>query len=145
MIVLEMMMRGDIKQYLQTFRPSYDHVIFDLIILNFFRPGELAPSTLPNLLLCFCRQIASGMEYLSKKSFVHRDLAARNVLVTNDNVCKVYYINFQAYTSPFRYLILGCQEICRMKTIIFQKVVKFQPNGQPQKFVIISSTAKYLL
>ncbi len=43
----------------------------------------------PELLLSFCRQVGSAMDYLASKSFIHRDLAARNVLVTKQKICKV--------------------------------------------------------
>ena len=48
-------------------------------------------STVPGLLLTFCHQIASGMEYLSNKGFIHKDLAASNILMTDDKTCKVCY------------------------------------------------------
>ena len=44
---------------------------------------------LPPMLLSFCKDIVSGMEYLSWKGFVHRDLAARNILVSGNTTCKV--------------------------------------------------------
>ncbi len=40
-------------------------------------------------LLRFCRQIASGMNYISNMSCIHRDLAAKNVLLSEEKVCKV--------------------------------------------------------
>ena len=55
----------------------------------FYRPGEMVGPSVPELLVDFCLQVASAMEYLASKSFIHRDLAARNVLVTEQKICKV--------------------------------------------------------
>ena len=48
-------------------------------------------------LLSYCRQVAEGLEYLSRKVFVHRDLAARNILLSYDYVCKVYDMHSYIY------------------------------------------------
>ena len=135
MIVLEFMNNGDMKNYLHTLQPQYvTHTIIVIVISYIYRPGELVPTTVPSLLLSFCRQIASGIEYLSKKSFVHRDLAPRNILVAEGDMCKVCdaFSQSNCYQSIIfkRYLILDCLEIYKMKTIIFQREVKFLSNGR---------------
>jgi serine/threonine protein kinase len=70
MLVLELLSKGDLREYLLKMKTSR---------------GGLDDHTL----LSYCRQVASGMAYLSSKAFVHRDLAARNILVSDDEICKV--------------------------------------------------------
>ncbi|XP_065839338.1 uncharacterized protein [Oscarella lobularis] len=72
MVVLEILPKGDLKQFLQS-------------IAN----EDTLPSDLPARLLQMSRDIAAGMEYLAKRCFVHRDLAARNVLLGEKLVCKI--------------------------------------------------------
>ena len=59
------------------------------LLLLLCSPGVLPDTCLRVQQLRFCREIANGMKYLSKKGFIHRDLAARNVLLDGKLTCKV--------------------------------------------------------
>ena len=75
LLVLEILEKGDLRKYLLSMRADFGNEI----------NSDLKDSEL----LRYCHQIASGMNYLSRKDFVHRDLAARNILVSKDRICKV--------------------------------------------------------
>ncbi len=77
MLVFEILKKKDLRDYLLSMRTD---------------DGGVSPEIDGHDLLSYCRQVASGMVYLSNKGFVHRDLAARNILVSDDRTCKVCYI-----------------------------------------------------
>ena len=73
LLILELLEKGDLRNHLLQMRLD----------------EEEAVNVDDHTLLSYCRQVASGMAYLSNKAFVHRDLAARNILVSEDEICKV--------------------------------------------------------
>ena len=73
LLVLELLSKGDLWNHLLHMRANEGGGV----------------SVDDHTLLSYCRQVASGMAYLSSKAFVHRDLAARNILVSDDEICKV--------------------------------------------------------
>lgn len=79
MIVLELLPKGDLRNYLLKSRSDAEMALNEQMLLN------------------FCQQIACGLIYLSSKGFVHRDLAARNILMSDDEICKV--IPFKLFSS----------------------------------------------
>ncbi|XP_065899937.1 uncharacterized protein [Dysidea avara] len=72
MIVLEYLLKGNLREFL-----------IDL------KTQQATVGISEHDLLSYCRQISSGLNYLTNKHFVHRDLAARNILVSSDDVCKI--------------------------------------------------------
>ena len=71
------------------------------------------PLNTSHTLLVFCKDIASGMQYLADKSFVHRDLAARNILVAGDKTCKVWLGSLAMVWGIILCLCRWCDFICQ--------------------------------
>ena len=95
MLVIELAQKNDLRTHLNTLKPEYVCHIqhhYELINYSMFSPGQLVHQDLYSSLLTYSKQTAAGMKYLSNKSFVHRDLAARNILVTQDCICKVFFM-----------------------------------------------------
>ena len=91
-MVLEILKKGDLREHLLHMRSD----------------EEGGVSVDDHTLLSYCRQVASGMAYLSSKAFVHRDLAARNILVSEDDICKVWCVPKMACTIDNLRAFLDC-------------------------------------
>lgn len=78
LVVMELMSRGNLKEYLMSRRPDHED------ILN----PTLGPPSLSEVLQ-MAGEIADGMAYLEAKNFIHRDVAARNCLVSGDGTVKI--------------------------------------------------------
>ena len=91
-MVFEYMDKGDLAHFLQENASSYQkqkrnpfgvHERTESSISN--SPAQLSCDQLTDV----CKQIASGMDYLSKKNHIHRDLACRNCLVSSPMNVKI--------------------------------------------------------
>ena len=128
------------------------------------REGQVDQS-IPHTLLSYCRQVAAGLFYLSKKGFIHRDIAARNILLSEDlETCKVDFRGARgkggfrdtcalidthsnagmasSKTTPpshHRLQILACHEIWLTRPTTSPVEEKSQSNGQLQRYYTLHS------
>ncbi|XP_012263583.2 tyrosine-protein kinase hopscotch [Athalia rosae] len=83
-LVMEFVKHGSLQSYLAIHRETLTH----------------------RRLLGFALNIATGMDYLGRKSIVHRDLAARNILVAGEDRVKISDFGLAQVTGKNDYYIL---------------------------------------
>ncbi|XP_014484244.1 PREDICTED: tyrosine-protein kinase hopscotch [Dinoponera quadriceps] len=83
------------------------------LVMEFVKHGSLQSylainrhNLMPNRLLGFAHDIATGMDYLGSMSIVHRDLAARNILVADENRVKISDFGLAQVMGNDEYYIL---------------------------------------
>ncbi|GMT18666.1 hypothetical protein PFISCL1PPCAC_9963 [Pristionchus fissidentatus] len=77
LVVMEMMAKGNLRDYLRSRRPDAEENILGL------------PVPTDTEIMEWAAQIADGMSYLEYLKFCHRDLAARNCMIGEDNCVKI--------------------------------------------------------
>jgi hypothetical protein len=77
LVVMELMEKGNLRDYLRTRRPGAEENV-----------DNLQPPCSAELYM-WAAQIADGMSYLESLKFCHRDLAARNCMISADNIVKI--------------------------------------------------------
>ena len=91
-LVFEFMDEGDLTQFLRSRASSTQRRLLNPFGSRSRTESSYSddpPSLTKTELLYICKQIASGMEYLSNENHVHRDLACRNCLIKSDLVVKI--------------------------------------------------------
>ena len=91
-LLFEFMCRGDLNEFLRNCSPEH-YALRHTAIARANSYDSLLDEETPKLdhieQLHICKQIASGMTYISERGFVHRDLATRNCLVCDELVVKI--------------------------------------------------------
>ncbi|CAG7819572.1 unnamed protein product [Allacma fusca] len=87
--VIELCPFGNLNSYLRAHSKGYSDKNVELSENSTSETETPEVRLSKNILMSFCRQIATGMEFLSQKRVIHGDLATRNVLVFDNNIVKI--------------------------------------------------------
>ena len=82
-LILEFMDKGDLKEYLQSFRSNESFSSLSTADIHH------KPLISVDKFYRMASEIADGMLWLSEHKYIHRDLAARNCLISKDDTIKI--------------------------------------------------------